>query len=602
LIIRKEGKIILTVYLTLALIISILFITINIEIFSNYDIDENLRQFLINIQKLISVLGFGIINLLIGRFDYILWKNGAVQLEDDGLKLPIDLVNDLTADEKILYLSEELSREKQRLKTRAIAHQITGVILLILFISLTYIFNPFDAFRSSQGVDIGIIVSMILFLIFPLIILMVASANVEREIYYIIITDKKFHLYNYFYWERTGYLYTIDINDVQNISFSRGFPYRRLGSMNFIYSLPETFFLSWQHIPRIKFLQKFIESIILEYGNILKRWKDAKEKLNIEFPHTIKSVRGAVITLEQENIYLKKKNQEERYPLDETFSIDYKNYDVKWGWSIKSVEWDRHFDGFKIYSLKDKKVKLEFGPVEDFVETFDTFYCYLIKWKSENRFLFSKESIENLGYIENNEERMRKQEQIQKISDYLKKRNTTILSKTELSEDSTKPFKKYLQEGEKILDYFKPGARVLKRRFNMLRVFIFGWVIIIISFIFDIFPVFPYLYILFIPWIGFTFYIIIMMIMDFSGQVKHKSVSYILTNKRIIKKYFGRPKFASYSNFYHIGHMYIRKNSYEITISTKNPDKLRDSSMLDIYDIPESNNLLEKILYLKNKF
>ncbi|MFX1307907.1 MAG: hypothetical protein ACFFDG_13935 [Promethearchaeota archaeon] len=270
-----------------------------------------------------------------------------------------------------------------------------------------------------------------------------------KEKSYLLITDKKIYIHTYNFWFRNEWVETINLLDINYVIFKAINPYNKkyIGGVEFIFNIPDVFFTSLFNVPDMTSFQNLFESILFEYTDIKKRWNHIKEKINFRIPHLFKISPIQTITVEKERVISSKNGSSIIVPLDKTISLNYET--SKKRSDLKKRRWDEKFDEINIF-LNSSDINLEFGPLSNFTDLYEYFYCYFFVWKAKNGYFFTMDQLKDLS-IET-----KIIDQTPKYKDFEKEFKGMEIDFKSSYNDIYQEIQNYLDSDEKIMLYYIP--------------------------------------------------------------------------------------------------------------------------------------------------
>lgn len=495
-------------------------------------------------------------------------SEGIEKIQKSDVYIPEDLLLLISPDERILFISDEISRERELFRRSFILHCIEIVAIFVMF--MIFWTRPF--------------IIWVIFLIGLKVLLQ--NPNPPRHTYYFVITDKNFHIYDYYTFEASGYLKTIELSTIQSLICKQHRSQKPGGTIEIIYDLPYTLFYLLE-LNNFLFYQTLLESVLYEYGNLRNRIDILKEQNNFDGTYKFPTTNGEIVRLENGKILAGKKTME----FNKTVTLAYLCINTSYG---NNAEWARNFDGIKVISLQKPKQKLKIGPFLNFSEVYEKLYCSLLHWKSYNQLLYPKSSLQNLTYLHNQEKRSRKREQIINVEKIIK-RDIHISIPSHPSADNLVPFKEFLKKEEKSLAVFHPQPKFTKLYLHCA-ILVASWALLSL-FLFIQVSSFTRIYFLIVT-IGIT--IGIAFIPNKFYVFKARKSTYLITNKGLHIKKPSSYKFLAYSDIREIGRYFYTSKKYGVDIvgySTKN----NRGNRLVLYDIPNELDLFELLISLKSE-
>ncbi len=283
-------------------------------------------------------------------------------------------------------------------------------------------------------------------------------------------------------------------------------------------------------------------------------------------------------------------------PMNEKICLGYKK--IKEPFRKYPMNWMSDIDGLNIKSAYNSNIELIFGPLSNFPDLFEVFFCYFIMWKANQGFLFTKEQIadlEKIPFKEITEEReeIPSSEHIS-VQNIQEKQDASTINYTALFQS----VQKYMDSDERIVLSHKPHVNLkqLYLKFVLsLMVFILGWALWILGNLTsnNLMMVGSMLMAIFsIPVIFCT---------CCTGDIFINKSFFIFTSKKIIWKYSKNYILVNYNNISSI----IRrehKKTYDIELRFKKPLESSPFINKDILSIPkvlQGNTLIDQLNYLK---
>ncbi|MFX1451506.1 MAG: hypothetical protein ACFFCM_11725 [Promethearchaeota archaeon] len=195
----------------------------------------------------------------------------------------VEILNQIPQDDKILFKSEKYTNKK----LHDLFLYLTFIVSWIGFDLLLLALDGFNFGRYAE--DPSLIFGMLI--INPqfagLITLLFYFVFKIRREHYLVITDKK--IYVYVKQNNMESTYSFELSSIKAIGFRRKWYDRKnSGIIDLISNNYKNEVFSIKFVPELFKVQKMLEYILLEYGNIEQRALLIKNKLNNEHSHIFK--------------------------------------------------------------------------------------------------------------------------------------------------------------------------------------------------------------------------------------------------------------------------------------------------------------------------
>ncbi|NVM29026.1 MAG: hypothetical protein HWN65_09280 [Candidatus Helarchaeota archaeon] len=260
--------------------------------------------------------------------------------------------------------------------------------------------------------------------------------------------------------------------------------------------------------------------------------------------------------------------------------------------------WNTDAEGIVIKSAIDSDLEMKFGPIDNFPEIFEIFFCYFIIWKAEHGFLLSKDQITTLKEGLPDQITEASTEKFAITTSEVQDSKEISFHPIDLSSEIYQSFRKYLDPDERILLSYKPMMNLKLLYLKMALALIFLILSFAASILGDIYSNIA------IVMVGILLMITsIPMLFCFccSGDRLISKAFYVFTNKKIIWKYSNKYILITYDNISSIIRR-DKKKTYEIDIKFKKPletSPFMDKYTLNIPKIPYENNLIIQLTELR---
>lgn len=274
---------------------------------------------------------------------------------------------------------------------------------------------------------------------------------------------------------------------------------------------------------------------------------------------------------------------------------------LKSGESI--TEMDDEIDGIRIRKSFNSDERIIFGPLENFIDNFQSIFWYLLEWKANNNLLFSKKRLlrKRQDILAEN---IKSDDNIQELA-FLKgkKKKDFNLTPLPISQNHYSRFRNYFEPNENIVLTYQPKVNLIKKILPLL-IGVGGFIALFLLSASAEFSVDFFI----ISLIGTIVFLFICLIgcMSLPTVKLFKNSEFVFTDEKVIAQYSDEILITPYQNILNIStyHRFFR-NSEKILIHLKHP--IETSPFMDKYTIiiPEvstSSDLREKIEFLKEKF